>query len=108
MRRAFKALVASPVMGVLIAGGTPAVAQQCTVERMEVAPLAVLEPCSELLKTEMPAAQRAETLFVRGRAHHRNGSIDLAAEDYDEALKLTPENEELQLARANIDFRRGL
>jgi tetratricopeptide (TPR) repeat protein len=110
MGRTFRAMVAFPVLGLASAALPPvAVAQQCTVERMEVAPLAVLEPCSDLLKqTEMPSAQRAEALFVRGRAHHRNGSIDLAADDYDEALKLAPDNEEIHLARANIDFRRGL
>ena len=82
--------------------------ENCTVERMETTPLAVLEPCSALLGDPQVANEkRAEALFIRGRAHHRSGSIDLAAEDYDEALKLAPNNEEIHLARANIDFRRG-
>jgi len=76
---------------------------------MEAAALAVVEPCTALLADKsLSPERRAELLFIRGRAYHRVGSIDLAAEDYDAAIALTPNNEEIYLASANIDFRRGL
>lgn len=80
----------------------------CTADRMEAAPLTVIEPCTAALRaSDLSAEKRAELLFVRGRAHHRTGNLDLAEEDYEAALKLVPENEEIYLALANIDFRRG-
>jgi tetratricopeptide (TPR) repeat protein len=84
------------------------VADACTFARMEAAPLTVIEPCTALLRQSgLAPERRSEALFVRARAHHRNGSLDLAAEDYDAAIELAPNNEELYLGRANIEFRRG-
>lgn len=81
---------------------------QCSIGRLEVLPQTVIEPCSKLLQNPTLSRERqAEVLFLRGRAYHRTGSIDQAAADYDQALKLAPDNEEIHLSRANVDFRRG-
>ena len=78
----------------------------CSMDRMEVAPRAVIEPCSTLLQhPDLSAEQRGLALFVRGRGYHRSGRIDLAQQDYDEAIKLIPANDELYVSRANISWR---
>lgn len=101
-------ILAGPI-GASAAQAEAAKTEACTAERMEAAPLTVIEPCTALLAdTTLSPERRGAILFVRGRAYHRSGSLDLAAEDFENALKLTPNNEELYLALANIDFRRGL
>ena len=80
----------------------------CSLARMEVAPLQVIEPCSALLRrSDLSAEQRSAALFVRGRAYHRTGRIDLAGADYDAALQLAPANDEILVSRANVALRHG-
>src|SRR6266545_4182444 len=74
----------------------------CSMDKMERDPSSVIAPCSALLnENDISPEQRAQALFVRGSAYHRTGRPDIAAPDYDEALKLDRNNDEIYIARAN-------
>jgi lipoprotein NlpI len=80
----------------------------CTTEQMEIDPRSVIAPCSEMLeRSDLSPQQRGMALFVRGRGHHRSGQVPLAGIDYDQALALIPDTEELWMSRANVFFRLG-
>src|SRR5262249_12090633 len=82
--------------------------QACSMGRMETDPASVIAPCTALLeKTDLTPGQRAAAYFVRGRGHHRTGRADLAAEDYDDALALAPNNDEIHVDRANAAFQQN-
>jgi tetratricopeptide (TPR) repeat protein len=86
----------------------PAQVQDCSMDKMEVSPSSVLEPCSDLLnEPNLSAEQKGLALFIRGRGFHRTGRLDAARHDYDEALRLTPRNDEIYVSRANLAFREG-
>lgn len=91
--------------GVAFAADEPAV---CSLPVVEISPDAVIEPCSKVIaeKTTSPA-DRGYALFVRGKGYHSTKRFDLARQDYDVAIGLTPENAELFVSRANISFRGG-
>jgi len=78
----------------------------CSLPVVEINPDAVIEPCSKIIadKTTSPA-DRGYALFIRGKGYHSTKRFDLARQDYDVAIGLTPENEELFVSRANISFR---
>lgn len=80
----------------------------CSLSMVDVAPVAVIEPCSKVIadKTTSPA-DRGYALFIRGKGYHNTKRFDLARQDYDVAIDLTPDNEELFVSRANIAFRSG-
>jgi Flp pilus assembly protein TadD len=78
----------------------------CSMERMERDARSVVVPCSAVLESaELSPEQRGMALFIRGRGYHRSGQIPLAAIDYDQALRLIPDNEELWMSRSNVFFR---
>ena len=80
----------------------------CTMDRMEVAPHAAVDACTALLQQEgLTAQQRGMALFVRGRGYHRTRRVQLAEKDYDAALQLIPNNDELYVSRANAATRLG-
>lgn len=75
---------------------------------METQPASVEAPCTERLKSgKLGPKQRADALYVRGRGRHRTGQIKLAAQDYDEAIALQPNNSDFYVNRANTRFRAG-
>jgi Lipoprotein NlpI, contains TPR repeats len=80
----------------------------CSRAVVETNPEAVIEPCSKIIgeKTTSPA-DRGHALFIRGMGYHNTKRFDLARQDYDVAIGLTPENEEVFASRANIAFRGG-
>jgi tetratricopeptide (TPR) repeat protein len=81
---------------------------QCTLDQVHRDPQSVIEPCSATIGNEAASAKdRGFALFIRGKGYHNTKRLDLAREDYDAAIKLTPENEELFVSRANIYFRAG-
>lgn len=80
----------------------------CSQDAMEIAPSTVVEPCStRLAEAGLSDANRASFLFVRGQAYHRTSRMELAAADYDAALKITPDNADILVSRSNIDLRSG-
>jgi tetratricopeptide (TPR) repeat protein len=102
------ALALSAVLLTAIARADEVDDTACSLARMELAPLQVIEPCSAVLRrSDLSAEQRSAALFVRGRAYHRTGRIDLAGADYDAALQLAPANDEILVSRANVAFRDG-
>jgi tetratricopeptide (TPR) repeat protein len=81
---------------------------QCTLAQVQRDPQSVIEPCSATISNEAASAKdRGFALFIRGKGYFNTKRLDLAREDYDVAIKLTPENEELLVSRANISFRAG-
>src|SRR5579871_2495483 len=80
----------------------------CSLSQVEVDPESVVEPCSSVIESKpVDAARLGSALFVRGKGYHNTKRFDLAAQDYDAAINLTPQNEELYVSRANIAFRGG-
>ena len=75
---------------------------------MEISPDTVIEPCSKIIaeRTTSPA-DRGYALYIRGRGYVRTKRDDLARQDYDAAIALTPANEELLVSRAIVAFRDG-
>ncbi|MGJ4993944.1 tetratricopeptide repeat protein [Bradyrhizobium sp. HKCCYLS3077] len=81
-------------------------AGECSRSRVETRPESVIAPCSEIIADETKApAERGYALFIRGMGYHNTKRFDLAGQDYDSAIKLTPTNEDLLVSRANIAFR---
>jgi tetratricopeptide (TPR) repeat protein len=97
------------VTAVAIAGGAQSQSADngCSMDRMEENPRSVIEPCTRRLQSDISGKERGQTLFIRGRGYHRSGQVALAAEDYDAALTLIPDNEELWLSRSNAAYRLG-
>jgi tetratricopeptide (TPR) repeat protein len=85
---------------------TPAKAPSCSLELVEIAPEQVIAPCSKIIEDASTSpADRGRALFIRGKGYHNTKRLDLARQDYDAAIPLTPTNEELFASRANIAFR---
>jgi len=101
------AALASFALGAVVADAAAGDSDpSCSMERMETDPASVIAPCSLLLNEhDLAPEKRAEALFVRGRGYHRTGRPDVAALDYDDALKLNPSNDEIYVSRANVAFR---
>ena len=102
-----------PVMILVLAAlpsahaGATSVAQ-CTLDQVHRDPQSVIEPCSATIGNGAASAKdRGFALFIRGMGYHNTKRFDLAREDYDAAIKLTPGNEELLASRANISARAG-
>jgi len=75
-------------------------APSCSVETFEADAKQSLEACSRILKDRNPqGTERAEVLKLRARSFHRLRSFDAAAEDYNQALQLSPADAELHLRR---------
>src|SRR5882672_2287649 len=80
----------------------------CSMEQMELDPRSVIEPCTGLLLgSQLSPHQRGMALFTRGRGFHRSGQVARAGSDYDLALTLIPDNDELHMSRSNVFFRFG-
>lgn len=79
----------------------------CSMDRMEEDARSVIEPCTRRLQSNISDQERGQALFVRGRGYHRTGQVALAAQDYDAALGLLRDNDELWLSRSNAAFRLG-
>jgi tetratricopeptide (TPR) repeat protein len=80
----------------------------CTQDAVEVDAAAVIAPCTMLLqKSDLSNAARSEALFIRGQGYHRTKQIRLAQQDYDAALKLTPDADAIYPERANVALRLG-
>jgi tetratricopeptide (TPR) repeat protein len=99
------------IAGVVGAGSVASFAAEpadCSLAQVKILPHAVIEPCSKIIneKTTSPA-DRGYALFIRGMGFHNTKRFDLARQDYDDAIVLTPTNEELFVSRANISFRGG-
>jgi tetratricopeptide (TPR) repeat protein len=94
------------------AGLEPAIAvgdlDGCSLAQSEVSPETVIGPCTKIIAdTTTSPAHRGYALFIRGKGYHSTRHFDLAGQDYDAAIVLTPTNEELLVSRANIAFRGG-
>jgi tetratricopeptide (TPR) repeat protein len=100
------------IAGVLGAGPVASFAAEeaagCSLAQMEIRPDTVIEPCSKIIaeKTTSPA-DRGYALYIRGRGYLRTNRDDLARQDYDAAIVLTPTNEELFVSRAIVAFGDG-
>ena len=80
----------------------------CSQDSVETDPASVIAPCTNLLaQPGLSDAQRSGALFIRGQGHHRSKNLDHAAEDYDAALRLTPDNDAIYPERADVAFREG-
>ncbi len=80
----------------------------CTQDAVEVDWAAVIAPCTMLLqKSDLSNTARSQALFIRGQGYHRTKQLWLAQQDYDAALKLTPDDDALYPKRANVAFRLG-
>jgi tetratricopeptide (TPR) repeat protein len=80
----------------------------CSLAQVEMLPDTVTEPCSKIINEKATSpAERGYALFIRGKGYHNTKRFDLARQDYDDAIVLTPTNEELFVSRANIAFRGG-
>ncbi|WFU15876.1 tetratricopeptide repeat protein [Bradyrhizobium sp. CB3481] len=85
---------------------TPAEAPSCSLALVETAPGQVIAPCSKIIDDASTSpADRGRALFTRGKGYHNTKRFNLARQDYDAAIPLTPTNEELFASRANIAFR---
>jgi tetratricopeptide (TPR) repeat protein len=85
-----------------------AAADGCSLAQVEVSPETVIEPCSKIVAdTTASPADRGHALFIRGTGYLSTKRFDLAGQDYDAAIVLTPTNDELFASRANIAFRGG-
>jgi tetratricopeptide (TPR) repeat protein len=85
---------------------TPAETPSCSLALVEIAPEQVIAPCSKIIDDASTSpADRGRALFTRGKGYHNTKRFDLAGQDYDAAIPLTPTNEELFASRANIAFR---
>jgi tetratricopeptide (TPR) repeat protein len=106
MRQAFCTfLLIASVAGADAASGAD---EGCSLSRVEISPDEVIVPCSKIIaETTTSAADRGFALFIRGKGYHSTKRFELARRDYDEAIGLTPENEELFVSRANIALRGG-
>lgn len=85
---------------------TPDETPSCSLALVETAPGRVIAPCSKIIEDASTSpADRGRALFTRGKGYHNTKRLDLARQDYDAAIPLTPTNEELFASRANIAFR---
>jgi lipoprotein NlpI len=83
-------------------------AADCSLDSVQISPPTVIEPCTTLLQNpSLSPAERSAALFVRGKGYHRTKELDRARQDYDAALKITPNNDEIYAERANISFQFG-
>ena len=111
--RFWSSLLSMAVVAALAGAGLePAIAAAgsdgCSLAQSEVSPETVIEPCSKIIAdTATSPADRGYALFIRGKGYHSTKRFDLAGQDYDAAIVLTPTNEELLVSRANIAFRGG-
>lgn len=105
-RRSLAVICATAVLGVAASQEASAQNTVCSLERVEVDPASVIEPCSVVIGTKgLSDADKGYALWIRGKAYHATKRFDLAAIDYDQAMTLTPNNEETFVSRANIAFR---
>ena len=89
-----------------VVADTPAEAPSCSLALVETAPGQVIASCSKITDDASTSpADRGRALFTRGKGYHNTKRFDLARQDYDAAILLTPTNEELFASRANIAFR---
>ncbi len=80
----------------------------CSFDQMQSDPDSVVEPCSQLLANEnLPAGDRAEAFYVRGRAFARTRKTKLAAQDFDLAIKLVPNRSDIYVSRSTAEFKLG-
>ena len=105
--RLLKALSTAALTGLALAGATQALAATpCTLLQVQTIPASVIAPCSAIIDDpSTPPAAKGFALFIRGKAYHNSKRLDLAQQDYDAAIKLTPRNAELFVARANVAAR---
>jgi tetratricopeptide (TPR) repeat protein len=67
----------------------------------------VIEPCTRLLADKtLSKDKRGGALLIRGRGYHRSKRPELAARDYAEGVKATPNNVEIWLSWSNVELRR--
>jgi len=80
----------------------------CTLLQVQTCPDSVIGPCSAIIddSTTSPA-DKGFALFIRGKGYHNTKRLDLAQQDYDAAIRLTPRNAELFVSRANIAARQS-
>jgi tetratricopeptide (TPR) repeat protein len=60
-----------------------------------------------LQKSELSNTVRSQALFIRGQGYQLTKRLWLAQQDYDAALKLTPDDDAIYPKRANVAFRLG-
>ena len=113
MRAVLSGILSVAVVTTLSSAGlAPAIAagglDGCSLAQVEVSPETVIAPCSKIIAdTTTAPADRGHALFIRGRGYHFTKRFDVAGQDYDAAIVLTPTNDELFTSRANIAFRGG-
>ena len=80
----------------------------CAFDQMQIDPASVVEPCSQRAANEsLPAGDRAEAFYVRGRAFARTRRTALAAQDFDIAIKLVPTRSDIYVSRSTAEFKLG-
>lgn len=80
----------------------------CLLSKVETHAESVIDPCTKIISDASVAPKdRGYALFVRGKGYHNTKRFVLARQDYDAAIKLTPENDDIYPSRANIAFRAG-
>lgn len=72
----------------------------CSVTVLEADARQAAENCTSILNgSQLTTAARAQALKIRARAFHKMGQLDDAISDYEQALKLAPDDAELHVRR---------
>ncbi|MEW6640599.1 MAG: tetratricopeptide repeat protein [Pseudomonadota bacterium] len=88
------------------AATAPPSSAPCTLLQVQTSPDSVITPCTTIINASTTSpADKGFALFIRGKGYHNTKRLVLAQRDYDEAIKLTPQNAELFVSRANIAAR---
>lgn len=92
-----------------VAGATRASATaDCKAELLAAKPSSVIASCSAVLQApDLTREKRVEALTLRARAHYRTRGIEKAAQDFDAVLAIAPDDVDVLVSRASIDFRRA-
>jgi tetratricopeptide (TPR) repeat protein len=101
----------SVILGLLVASfgvASAAIAEDCTMAQLQISPFSVIEPCTaRLAPRALSDRDRSQAHFVRGRGYHRTKRLAQAHDDYAEAFRLDPNNEEILVSWANVELRLG-
>jgi tetratricopeptide (TPR) repeat protein len=77
----------------------------CSVTALETDPEQAAANCTSVLSSDqLTTAERAEALKIRARSFHKTDRLDDAIRDYEEALKLAPNDAELHVRRGWTAF----
>jgi tetratricopeptide (TPR) repeat protein len=103
-------LLRSIIISLVLAGFASAPSRSlandlCSVTVFETDPRQAAANCTSVLSSDqLTTAERAEALKIRARSFHKTDRLDDAIRDYEEALKLAPEDAELHVRRGWTAF----